>query len=111
MKMTLSLLLVFISVTVFGQSTETQPAADTSRVQNFKGTTCYSYSVAKKKFNPLVIVDGKRKRRLSRKMGVHHVESIKIIKGDEAVEQYGEAGKNGVIVVVTNRKQYRKKMS
>ncbi len=44
-------------------------------------------------------------------MGVHDIESISILKGDEAIKLFGQAGKNGAIIVVTNRKQNRKKMS
>ena len=58
--------------------------------------------------NPLFIVDGKKvknEKRGMRKLDPDTIESIEVIKGDKALEKYGDEGKNGVVVVTTKKKK------
>lgn len=56
--------------------------------------------------NPLYIIDGKNMTGQTdlKNMNPDDIESINILKGDEAVKQYGEAAKNGVLVITTKKK-------
>ncbi len=56
--------------------------------------------------NPLLIIDGKEELATSIdliKIDPNSIESIKVYKGEEAIEEYGEKGKNGVIVVTSKK--------
>jgi hypothetical protein len=54
--------------------------------------------------NALLIIDGKEtsNKRLE-DIDPSTIETIKIIKGDKAVEKYGEKGKDGVIIISTKK--------
>lgn len=56
--------------------------------------------------NPLYIIDGKNMTGQAdpKNMNPDDIESMNILKGDEAVKQYGEAAKNGVLVITTKKK-------
>jgi TonB-dependent SusC/RagA subfamily outer membrane receptor len=52
--------------------------------------------------SPLYIVDGKDVNDISiENLNPESIESISVLKGQHAVDQYGEKGKNGVIVITT----------
>ncbi|HBX20906.1 MAG TPA: hypothetical protein DEF88_10715 [Porphyromonadaceae bacterium] len=53
--------------------------------------------------NPLYIVDGEKVKDIS-SINPEDIESISVLKNQYAVEQYGEEGKNGV-VLITSKKQ------
>jgi outer membrane receptor for ferrienterochelin and colicin len=56
--------------------------------------------------NPLFIVDGKEVTGKSLKDFDHdNIEKIEILKGDKAVEKYGEKAKDGVILIETKKKK------
>lgn len=58
--------------------------------------------------SPLVIIDGKNLSATSYKsldeLNPHDIEKMTVIKGEEAIRQYGESGKNGVVVINTKTK-------
>ncbi|MES2266537.1 MAG: TonB-dependent receptor plug domain-containing protein [Bacteroidota bacterium] len=57
--------------------------------------------------NPLYIIDGKTSTAAGFKsLNPDDIDNISVLKNKESVKQYGSAGKNGVIIVVT--KAYKK---
>ncbi len=50
---------------------------------------------------PLYIVDGKETRNVTdvNKINPNDIKSISVLKGESAIEQYGEKGKNGVVII------------
>lgn len=55
---------------------------------------------------PIYIVDGKRLTDQAdlKNISQNDIESMNVLKGEEAVKQYGEAAKNGVVVITTKKK-------
>lgn len=68
---------------------------------------CYSYLQNKEtKVKPLIILDGKEISEDSIKnLGPDDIESINVIKDQNAINKYGEKGKNGVIEVFLKKKK------
>ena len=64
--------------------------------------------------NPLWIVDGMKMPEDSVSKGKflnidpNDIERISVVKGDSALIRYGEAGKNGVIIVTTKKAKSKK---
>ena len=59
---------------------------------------------------PLYIIDEKISANSDfTKLNSNHIKSIKVLKGEEATNLYGEKGSNGVILITTNNKQKGKK--
>lgn len=56
--------------------------------------------------NALVLIDGIEGNLDT--LDLHNIETFKVLKGNEATELYGEAGKDGVVLVTT--KEYEKKL-
>ncbi|MET4138833.1 TonB family protein [Pedobacter sp. UYP1] len=56
--------------------------------------------------NPLYIIDGKIMTDQTDKQNINpdDIESVNVLKGGDAVKQYGEAAKNGVIQIITKKK-------
>lgn len=56
--------------------------------------------------NPLYIIDGKRMTDQIDKQNINpnDIESLNVLKGSDAVKQYGEAAKDGVILITTKKK-------
>jgi hypothetical protein len=79
-------------------ATEAIAVYDTAKCVN-NNNRLDSLSVRNVGSGPLVIIDGKE----SEHQSVNHdnVASLNILKGDEATKQYGNKGKDGVILVVT----------
>jgi TonB-dependent SusC/RagA subfamily outer membrane receptor len=50
---------------------------------------------------PFIVIDGKESDEEDLQLNVNNIHSISILKGNSAIKQYGEKGKDGVIVVVT----------
>jgi len=58
------------------------------------------------KEKPLIIVDGKEiSYKKFKKIDTNKIESVNVLKGDNAIEKYGKKAKNGVIVVKTKKKK------
>ncbi len=54
--------------------------------------------------NPLLIVDGKEYDARIERLEPKDIESMSVLKGEKAIEKFGEKGKNGVIIVEPKRK-------
>ena len=53
---------------------------------------------------PIFIIDGKESTEENmKKLAPSDIESINVIKGEKALEEYGEKGKNGVIQITTKK--------
>ncbi len=53
---------------------------------------------------PLIIIDGKQvKQSKMDKLDPNKIESVSVLKGDSAIEKYGEKGKDGVIIIKTKK--------
>lgn len=53
---------------------------------------------------PLIYIDGKKSNsRKMEKLGGNAIEKVEIIKGDQAIEKYGEKAKDGVILITTKK--------
>lgn len=50
---------------------------------------------------PLIVLDGKVKNVDLDKIDPETIQSVNVIKGEDAVKKYGEKGKNGVLEIVT----------
>ncbi|SEQ88074.1 TonB-dependent Receptor Plug Domain [Hyunsoonleella jejuensis] len=56
--------------------------------------------------NPIYIIDGKEvKQKKLEKINPNTIESINVLKGDGAIEAYGDKGKNGVVEIHTKKKK------
>ncbi len=56
------------------------------------------------KNEPLYYVDGKKSKSTAiKKLSPSDIESMKVLKGDKAVEKYGKKAKNGVIEITTKK--------
>ncbi|TXI69529.1 MAG: hypothetical protein E6Q41_02465 [Cyclobacteriaceae bacterium] len=85
MKALLAQVLVFLSVCCFAQ----EPAAK-----------------EEKKEDPIIVIDGIKYLRSDsahalQKLNPEKIKEIKVLRGQEAIDQYGEAGKHGVVLVTT----------
>ena len=58
---------------------------------------------AEKLDTPLILVDGEEFEGDISSISPESIESITILKNQSAVEQYGEKGRNGVVVVTTKK--------
>lgn len=75
-----------------------------------QSSTIYSPSITKQtiyksyndKTKPLVVLDGKIvDNTILRTTNPEHIESLTVLKGQEAIDSYGEKGKNGIIEIKT----------
>jgi hypothetical protein len=75
-----------------------------------QSSTIYSPSITKQtiyksyndKTKPLVVLDGKiLDNTILRTTNPEHIESLTVLKGQEAIDSYGEKGKNGIIEIKT----------
>jgi hypothetical protein len=71
----------------------------------FVGACCFAQERATKE-EPLIVLDGIRylhsdSANVFQKLNPEKIKEIKVLRGLEAINQYGEAGKSGVIVVTT----------
>ena len=55
--------------------------------------------------DPLYIIDGKEATRDDiSELKASFIESVKVLKGEKAIEKYGKKGKDGVIIITTKKK-------
>ncbi len=68
---------------------------------------CYTYSQNKiSKVKPLIILEGKEvDENLIKDINPNDVESINVIKDKNAIDKYGDKGKNGVIEIYLKKKK------
>ncbi|MGK0291614.1 MAG: bla regulator protein BlaR1, partial [bacterium] len=56
--------------------------------------------------NPLYIIDGKKtSAKKADKINPDDIESIDVLKGEHAIEKYGEKAKNGVVIITSKAKK------
>ena len=53
---------------------------------------------------PIIIVDGVEYKGNLKDISSDSISKMEVFKGDDAIEKYGEKGKNGVIAITTNKK-------
>ncbi len=68
--------------------------------ETFVGTTATLQSQQENSNTPLFIVDGEHINK-SIDLDANKIESIRVIKGEKAVQLYGQAGKFGVVIITT----------
>lgn len=66
-----------------------------------------NYLAAKKALEPIVFVDGKQVPSIA-SVSRDSIKTFKILKNEEAVEKYGEKGRNGVIIITKGAPSPRK---
>lgn len=70
--------------------------------------------VGEKKGNPLLVIDKeiigtlKTSKDISNQIKTEEIESVSVLKGESAVKEYGEQGRNGVIEITTKWKKQMK---
>ena len=54
--------------------------------------------------NPLYIIDGKEySKEKMEELDPNNIEKVEVLKGEKAIEKYGEKGKNGIILITTKK--------
>ena len=90
----LASLLVLTSACGLERGTSPRPQPQRSALSQ-----CYGQPCAK----PLFVVDGKHLTDDSIDLNPSEIESVEVFKGDMALRRYGEAARNGVVVITTKR--------
>lgn len=57
----------------------------------------------KKTASPLIIIDGEENEGIKNNLQPYEIQSVTVLKGEQAVAQYGDKGKNGVIVITRKK--------
>lgn len=57
----------------------------------------------KKTASPLIIIDGEENEGIKNNLQPSEIQSVTVLKGEQAVAQYGDKGKNGVIVITRKK--------
>jgi len=96
MKKLVGILFVLISVGAFAQTEK--EAKDSTRIFMYCGN---QYPQNK----PLIIVNSKPYRDSLSHIDPNNIERIDVLKDSVAVAKYGEAGKNGVILITTKKRK------
>jgi hypothetical protein len=101
MKVVASVIFILSTITVVAQ----QPPDSISQQQSITIPICRKPSASSlKKRQPLYVLNGTAiGRRKIKRIDPDRITSIKILKGKEAIEQYGEKGKNGVILLTSEK--------
>jgi hypothetical protein len=63
----------------------------------------HPYRMMKDSANPLIVVNGKKYNEPLHTIDPNDIESVNIYKGELAIKEYGEKGKNGVISIITKQ--------
>jgi len=79
----------------------------TFALSNETGTSTFT-TTAKPASKPIYVIDGKmvtdQEDFKLNKVNPNDIESISILKGEDAITKYGDVGKNGVILITTKKK-------
>jgi hypothetical protein len=86
--------LMLASACFFEQGTSPTPQPQKSALSR-----CYDDRCAK----PLFVVDGQRLADDSIDLNPSDIESVEVFRGELALKQYGDAARNGVVVITTKR--------
>lgn len=92
-------------IKVVGYGTVEKSNGGSLSVSDKEQTPHYYGSIS---YNPLIIIDGKKLSETKYKdlnsINPDEIERIDVLKDDSAVKQYGEEGKNGVIIITMKKK-------
>src|SRR5688500_9555904 len=86
--------LMLASACFFERGTSPTPQPQKSALSQ-----CYDDRCAR----PLFVVDGQRLADDSVDLNPSEIESVEVFRGEVALKQYGEAARNGVVVITTRR--------
>lgn len=106
MKVAASVIFIISTITVVAQHTPDS----ISQQQSITNPICRKPSASNlKKLQPLYVLNGTAiGHRKIKRIDPDKITSIKILKGKEAIEQYGEKGKNGVILLTLEKEPMKK---
>ena len=82
------------------------PGKHRGKAVNVKFTLPVSFRLSSSENNPLIVVDGEVKGNdpeLMKNYTPENIQSMTVVKGDEAIRIYGEKGKGGVILITTKK--------
>lgn len=80
---------------------ELTPEVKEERVEQNPSAFFYSPSTG---VQPLFVLDGKIIQQADiEKINTRNIESIEVLKGEKATDQYGDKGKNGVVVIKSKK--------
>lgn len=57
----------------------------------------------KKTASPLIIIDGEENEGIKNNLQPSEIQSVTVLKGEQAVAQYGDKGKNSVIIITRKK--------
>lgn len=57
----------------------------------------------KKTASPLIIIDGEENEGIKNNLQPYEIQSVTVLKGEQAVAQYGDKGKNSVIIITRKK--------
>ena len=83
-----------------------KPGKQRGKAVNVKLTLPVSFRLSSSENNPLIVVDGEEKGNapeLMKKYISENIQSMSVVKGDEAIRIYGEKGKDGVVLITTQK--------
>ena len=83
-----------------------KPGMQRGKAVNVKYTLPVSFRLSSSENNPLIVVDGEVKGNdpeLMKNYTPENIQSMTVVKGEEAIRIYGEKGKGGVILITTKK--------
>ena len=83
-----------------------KPGKQRGKAVNVKFTLPVSFRLSSSENNPLIVVDGEVKGNdpeLMKNYTPDNIQSMTVVKGDEAIRIYGEKGKDGVVLITTHK--------
>ena len=76
----------------------------TSKAKSEISQTAVKMKIGSGKNSPLFIVDGKKMSgKKAKNIDPNNIESIDVLKGQNAIEQYGKKAKNGVVKITLKK--------
>ena len=94
------------AVRVISMMPKWKPGKQRGKAVNVKFTLPVSFRLSSSENNPLIVVDGEVKGNdpeLMKNYTPENIQSMTVVKGDEAIRIYGEKGKGGVILITTKK--------
>ena len=83
-----------------------KPGKQRGKAVNVKFTLPVIFRLSSSENNPLIVVDGEVKGNdpeLMKNYTPDNIQSMTVVKGDEAIRIYGEKGKDGVVLITTHK--------
>ena len=94
------------AIRVISMMPKWNPGKQRGKAVNVKFTLPVSFRLSSSENNPLIVVDGEVKGNdpeLMKNYTPENIQSMTVVKGDEAIRIYGEKGKGGVILITTKK--------